>query len=208
MRLFALRGATSVNRNDAQDILDATTELMREIMAAQRARAGERRQLHLHRDQRPQRRVPRRRRARARLRPGAAAVRPRDPRAALDAARDPRADPLLRARTSTCPRTSTSARRARCAPTSGGSVAAARSARPAPRRRSSQCAMALEFSERIRGSRATRGRRLRAQRAAGAPRQQRVALSAAAGGARGDRAARSARSTAIPIRRTRCCVDA
>ncbi len=32
MRLFALRGATSVARNDAQDILDATTELMHEIM--------------------------------------------------------------------------------------------------------------------------------------------------------------------------------
>ena len=32
MRLFALRGAISVNRNDAQDILDATTELMRAIM--------------------------------------------------------------------------------------------------------------------------------------------------------------------------------
>ncbi len=29
-RLFALRGAISVNRNDAQDILDATTELMQE----------------------------------------------------------------------------------------------------------------------------------------------------------------------------------
>ena len=32
MRLFALRGAISVNRNDAQDILDATTELMNAIM--------------------------------------------------------------------------------------------------------------------------------------------------------------------------------
>jgi chorismate mutase len=31
--MFALRGATSVDRNDAQDILDATTTLMREIMA-------------------------------------------------------------------------------------------------------------------------------------------------------------------------------
>ena len=31
-RLFALRGAISVNRNDAQDILDATTELMKAIM--------------------------------------------------------------------------------------------------------------------------------------------------------------------------------
>lgn len=32
MRLFALRGAISVDRNDAQDILDATTTLMRAIM--------------------------------------------------------------------------------------------------------------------------------------------------------------------------------
>ncbi|HEY2282508.1 MAG TPA: chorismate mutase [Solirubrobacteraceae bacterium] len=32
MRLFALRGATSVTRNDAQEILDATTELMSAIM--------------------------------------------------------------------------------------------------------------------------------------------------------------------------------
>lgn len=32
MRLFALRGAISVNRNDAQDILDGTTELMQTIM--------------------------------------------------------------------------------------------------------------------------------------------------------------------------------
>jgi chorismate mutase len=32
MRLFALRGATSVERNDAEDILGATTELMQAIM--------------------------------------------------------------------------------------------------------------------------------------------------------------------------------
>ena len=32
-RLFALRGAVSVERNDAAEILDSTTELMREIMA-------------------------------------------------------------------------------------------------------------------------------------------------------------------------------
>jgi chorismate mutase len=32
MRLFALRGAISVERNDAQEILDATTTLMRSIM--------------------------------------------------------------------------------------------------------------------------------------------------------------------------------
>jgi chorismate mutase len=33
MRLFGLRGATTVSSNDAQEILDATTELMQEIMA-------------------------------------------------------------------------------------------------------------------------------------------------------------------------------
>ena len=33
MRLFALRGATSVERNDSKDILQATSELMQEIMA-------------------------------------------------------------------------------------------------------------------------------------------------------------------------------
>lgn len=32
MRLFALRGATTVEDNREQEILDATTELMREIM--------------------------------------------------------------------------------------------------------------------------------------------------------------------------------
>ena len=32
MRLFALRGAASVKLNNTQDILDATSELMREIM--------------------------------------------------------------------------------------------------------------------------------------------------------------------------------
>jgi chorismate mutase len=32
MRLFALRGAISVDRNDAQDIHEATAALMREIM--------------------------------------------------------------------------------------------------------------------------------------------------------------------------------
>lgn len=33
MRLFALRGATTVDANDAEQILAATTELMRELMA-------------------------------------------------------------------------------------------------------------------------------------------------------------------------------
>jgi chorismate mutase len=33
MRLFALRGATTVERNDAEEILAATDELMHELMA-------------------------------------------------------------------------------------------------------------------------------------------------------------------------------
>jgi chorismate mutase len=33
MRLYALRGATTVDRNDAEQILAATGELMRELMA-------------------------------------------------------------------------------------------------------------------------------------------------------------------------------
>lgn len=33
MRLFALRGAITVERNDAEEILSATDELMRELMA-------------------------------------------------------------------------------------------------------------------------------------------------------------------------------
>src|SRR5829696_1798447 len=32
MRLFALRGATTVDENDAEEILSATTELMHELM--------------------------------------------------------------------------------------------------------------------------------------------------------------------------------
>jgi chorismate mutase len=36
MRLFALRGANSVERNDAQQILDATDRLMRELMSVNR----------------------------------------------------------------------------------------------------------------------------------------------------------------------------
>jgi chorismate mutase len=33
MRLYALRGATTVDRNDAEQILSATDELMRELLA-------------------------------------------------------------------------------------------------------------------------------------------------------------------------------
>lgn len=36
MRLFALRGAITAERNDAQEILDATTELMTQVMERNR----------------------------------------------------------------------------------------------------------------------------------------------------------------------------
>ena len=68
MRLFALRGATTVDRNDAEAILGATEWLMREIMKRNDLGARRRRQLHLHADRRPRRRVPGRRGAPHRLR--------------------------------------------------------------------------------------------------------------------------------------------
>ncbi len=40
MRLFALRGANSVERNDASEILSATDALMRELMARNDLAAG------------------------------------------------------------------------------------------------------------------------------------------------------------------------
>jgi chorismate mutase len=41
MRLFALRGAITVDRNDAEEILAATDELMRELMARNELDAGD-----------------------------------------------------------------------------------------------------------------------------------------------------------------------
>jgi chorismate mutase len=40
MRLFALRGAITVDRNDAEEILSATDELMRELMSRNGLDAG------------------------------------------------------------------------------------------------------------------------------------------------------------------------
>ena len=40
MRLFALRGAITVERNDAEEILTATDELMRELMARNELESG------------------------------------------------------------------------------------------------------------------------------------------------------------------------
>ena len=110
-----------------------------------------RRQLHLHRHERPQRGVPRRRRPRARLRPRAAALRSRDPRPARAAARDPRADPLLRRRDDTSPAHvylgETAAARLRAA-TCGAAQSAAQF-RHGSRRRGTIGRMTLEFTERI-----------------------------------------------------------
>lgn len=41
MRLYALRGAITVDRNDAEEILAATEELMRELMARNQLDAGD-----------------------------------------------------------------------------------------------------------------------------------------------------------------------
>ena len=41
MRLFALRGATSVDRNDASSIVTATEELVSEVMARNELAAGD-----------------------------------------------------------------------------------------------------------------------------------------------------------------------
>ena len=180
MRLFALRGATTVaattrgrdprrdRRADARD------------HRPQRARPGRRRQLHLHAHRRPRREFP--------------AV----------AARELGFDrvPLLCAREVDVPGSLPRVIRvlmhyyaaedhARATSTSGGARAA-----PRPRRRASSAdpasRMAIEFSERVSripvypaavGLRAARGRR-----AAGV---QRVARAAAAAGRRGDRSGRS-----------------
>ena len=64
MRLFALRGASSVDRNDAHAILGGDGVAAARDPQAQRPASQRRRQLHLHADRRPRRGVPGRRRAR------------------------------------------------------------------------------------------------------------------------------------------------
>ena len=59
MKLRALRGAITVDANEADAILAATEELVHEVMDAQRARPGADGELHLHLHRRPRRRVPR-----------------------------------------------------------------------------------------------------------------------------------------------------
>ena len=87
--LIALRGATTVDANEAEPILQATEELMRELLERNRLDAGLDRQLHLHADGGPRRRVPGRGGAADGPQPRAAAVRPRDPGPRRAAARDP-----------------------------------------------------------------------------------------------------------------------
>src|SRR3954454_14731220 len=105
MRLYALRGGTSVAENDAGAILGATDELMREILQRNGLAAedlvsciftltedldAEFPAVAARRE--PPRRPPPPHGPERR----AAAVRPRGARAGRPAARDPRADPLLR----------------------------------------------------------------------------------------------------------------
>ena len=98
MRLFALRGATSVESNTADAILSATAELMRELMARNELEPERMVSCIFTRHRGPRRRVPRRRGAQHRAQRGAADVRARGARPRLAAARDPRPGPLLRPR--------------------------------------------------------------------------------------------------------------
>ena len=122
--------------NDADAILGATDELMREILERNALARRRPRELHLHAHRRPRRRVPRRRRAQDGLERGAAAVRPRGAGAGLAAARHPRADPLLRRPTATSRSTSTSARPPRCGSTSRARSRLSRDGRSSSARRS------------------------------------------------------------------------
>ena len=117
-RLFAVRGAVQAEANEADAILAATEELMRELLERNELGAGGDGQLPVHDHRRPRRRVPGRRRPQPRARRGAAALLPRDPRARLDAAGDPGDGPLLRAGRPRRRPTPTWARRRSCAPTS------------------------------------------------------------------------------------------
>ena len=95
-RLFAVRGAVQAEANEAEAIVGATEDADAGAARPQRAQRRGDGQLPLHHHRRPRRRVPRRRRAPARARLGAADLRPRDRRAGRDAAGDPGDGPLLR----------------------------------------------------------------------------------------------------------------
>ncbi len=142
---------------------------MREIMKRNDARAARRRELHLHADRRPRRRVPRRRRARLGFDQRAAAVRAGDRRPGRAAARHPRADPLLRRGAHERPHVYLGEAR-RCARTS-----TRRSDRPPEIGRWPSSSPSASGA-----SRSTRRRRLRAARGRRAAGLQRVARPAAA----------------------------
>ena len=89
-RLFALRGAVKADANDVDAIVEATEELMRELMSRNELAPGAVRQLPLHRHRRSQRRVPRRRRAPPGARGRAPALHARARRPRRDASGDPR----------------------------------------------------------------------------------------------------------------------
>ena len=177
----------------AEPILAATRELMSELIARNELEPADFVSVIFTCTDDLERRVPRRRRPRARPRPGAAALQPRDRRARGDAAGDPGARPLLRARRPRARPTSTSARPRSCAPTC--IPRNDRHLRPEARR---------DPRLHRRGARrqgAGGDRRLRHRPA----RLQRVAVGAAPGGRRGDRARRRGRE---PLSRTRprpCC---
>ena len=117
MAVRAVRGAIQVDADERDEILQGTTELVTEVLAAQRDRPGRPDQHRVHRDPRPDRGVPGLRRPAARPDRRPAAVHDRDrgaggdaPRAAADGARRDRPGRAPRSATSTC------AGRPRCAP--------------------------------------------------------------------------------------------
>ena len=97
-RLWGMRGAAQAARNDAESILGATRELMSEVMERNGLEPASFVSVIFTCTDDLDARVPRGRRARARARPGPAALQPRDRRARGDAARDPAPRPLLRRR--------------------------------------------------------------------------------------------------------------
>ena len=94
-RLQGIRGATTVDRNDAAEILAATDELLRALIEANDLAARRHRERALHRHPRPRRRLSRPRRRGLRLEHRGAAARHRDPGARLAAPLHPAAGACL-----------------------------------------------------------------------------------------------------------------
>ena len=118
VKLRALRGAITVEANDAKAILERYRGAAARDGRPQRARARRHRVLPVHLHAGPERRVPGGRRAPDRPERRPAHVRPGDGRLRPAAARHPRDDALLRAAPSARPSTSTCATRPSCASTS------------------------------------------------------------------------------------------